>query len=247
MKIVIIGGTGLIGKKLVKILKAQGHDVVAASPSTGVDTTTGKGLKEVLKGAQVVIDVANTQSLDEKSAVEFFEKSSRNLSLTEKEAGVKHHVVLSIVGTDRLGESGYMRAKYVQEKLIKSSGLPYSIIESTQFYEFLSNIADSATSGQTVRLPPVSFQPIAAEDVASILADVAVKPPINMTIEIAGPKRGSFPDIIEEYLKAMHDPRNVVADDNALYYGMVVTKDSLVPSKKPRLGSITLEDYARRS
>lgn len=245
MKIIIIGGSGLIGSKLVKILKSLGHDVIAASPSTGVDATTGKGLAEALKGAQVVVDVSNSPSFDEKAAVEFFEKSNRNLSIAEKKAGVKHHVALSIVRADRLSNIGYFLAKNTQEQLIKASGIPYSIVQSTQFYEFLNSIAQSATTGQTVRLPPVSFQPIAADDVASILADVAVRLPLNNTIEIAGPKCAPFPDLIRQYLKATQDARMVIADDNARYFGMVMTEDSLVPRKNPRLGSITLEKWLK--
>lgn len=245
MKIIIIGGSGLIGAKLVKILKSLGHEVISASPSSGVDATTGKGLPEALKNSQVVVDVANCSSFDEKAAVEFFEKSGQNLSCAEKEAGVKHHVALSIVGTDRLGTSGYFRAKKTQEKLIKASGIPYTIVQSTQFFEFLNSIAQSATTGQTVRLPPVSFQPIAADDVASILADIAIKPPLNNTIEIAGPERAPFPDLIRKYLQATQDPRIVTADENARYYGMVVTEDALVPGKNPRLGPTTLESWLK--
>jgi uncharacterized protein YbjT (DUF2867 family) len=245
MKITIIGGSGFIGAKLVKILKTLGHQVIAASRSSGVDATTGKGLAEALKGAQVVVDVANSPSFDEKAAVEFFEKSSRNLSIAEKEAGIKHHVALSIVGSDRLKNSGYFRAKNTQEQLIKASGIPYTIVRSTQFYEFLNSIAQSATTGQTVRLPPVLFQPIAADDVVSILADVAVRLPLNNTIEIAGPECAPFPDLIRQYLKATHDAHKVIADDDARYFGMVITGDSLVPGKNPRLGSTTLESWLK--
>lgn len=246
MKIVVIGGSGLIGAKLVNILKSQGHEAVAASRSSGVDATTGKGLKEALSGCQVVVDVANSPSFDEKAALEFFEKSSRNLAIAEKEAGVKHHVALSVVGTDQMASSGYMRAKNTQEQLIKASQIPYTIVQSTQFYEFLKSIAESAVQGQTVHLPPVSFQPIAADDVAAILADIAVKPPLNHTIEIAGPKRAPFPNLIGEYLEATQDGRKVIADQNARYYGMVVNGDTLVPKKNPRLGSITLENWLIR-
>lgn len=245
MKIVIIGGSGLIDAKLVKNLKSLGHEVIAASPSSGVDATTGKGLAEALKGSQVVVDVANSSSFEEKPAVEFFEKSSRNLSATEKEAGVKHHIALSIVGTDRMANSGYFHAKNTQEKLIKASGIPYTIVQSTQFFEFLKNIAQSATTGQTVRLPPVSFQPIAADDVVSILANIAVKPPLNHTIEIAGPERARFPDLIQQYLKGTGDGRTVIADDDARYFGMEITEDTLVPGKNPRLGPTTLESWLK--
>lgn len=245
MKIVVVGGSGLIGAKLVKVLKSLGHEVIAASPSSGVDATTGKGLAEALKGAQVVVDVANTSSFDEKTAVEFFEKSGRNLSTAEKEAGVKHHVALSIVGAERLAATGYFRAKNIQEQLIKAAGIPYTIVRSTQFYEFLNSIAQSATTGQTVRLPPVSFQPIASDDVVSILADIAVKPPLNNTIEIAGPERARFPDLIRHYLEATQDTRIVIADDNARYFGIVINDDAIVPKKNPRLGPTTLESWLK--
>lgn len=245
MKIVIIGGSGLIGVKLVKNLKSLGHEVIAASRSMGVDATTGKGLSEVLKGSQVVVDVANSSSFEEKAAVEFFEKSNRNLSAAEKEAGVKHHVALSVVGTDRLANSGYFHAKNVQEKLIKSSGIPYTIVQSTQFFEFLNNIAQSATIGQTVRLPPVLFQPIAADDVASILADIAIQPPLNKSIEIGGPERARFPDLIQQYLKGIQDARTVIADEDARYFGVEVSEETLVPGKNPRLGPITLGSWLK--
>lgn len=245
MRIIIIGGSGLIGAKLVKILRSSGHEVISASPSSGVDATTGKGLAEVLKGAQVVVDVANSSSFDEQAAIEFFEKSNRNLAAAEKEAGVRHHVALSIVGTDRLAGSGYFHAKNVQEKMIKNAGIPYTIVQSTQFFEFLKGIAQSAAEGQTVRLPPVFFQPIAADDVAAILADMAVRPPANLTIEIAGPQKGRFPDVIQEYLKATQDSLTVIADDHARYFGMVVAEGSLVPGKNPRLGSTTLQNWLK--
>lgn len=245
MKIVVIGGTGLIGAKVVKILKALGHEAIAASPSSGVDATTGKGLSEVLKGSQVVVDVSNSPSFEEKFAVEFFEKSNRNLAAAEKEAGVKHHVALSVVGTDRMTTSGYFRAKNIQEQLIKASRVPYTIVQATQFYEFLNSIAQSATTGQTVSLPPVSFQPIAADDVASILADIAVKPPLNDTIEIAGPERAPFPNLIQRYLKATQDESIVTADTDARYFGIAITEETLVPGKNPRLGTTTLESWLK--
>lgn len=245
MKIVVIGGSGLIGKKLVKILKDLGHEALSASPSSGVDATTGKGLPEALKGSQVVVDVSNSPSFDEKAAVEFFEKSNRNLTAAEKEAGVRHHVALSVVGTDRLAASGYFHAKNIQEQLIKSSGIPYTIVQATQFYEFLNSIAQSATTGQTVRLPPVSFQPIAADDVAAILADIAVKPPLNDTIEIAGPERERFPNLIQRYLKATQNATTVTADADARYFGIAIAAETLVPGKNPRLGTITLESWLK--
>jgi uncharacterized protein YbjT (DUF2867 family) len=245
MKIVVIGGSGLIGKKLVTILKSLGHEVTPASPSSGVDATTGKGLKEAISGAKVVVDVANSPSFDENSALEFFEKACYNLFKEEKAAGVGHHVALSVVGTEKLAKSGYFRAKNAQEHLIKASGLPYTIVQSTQFYEFLSSIAKSATEGQTVRLPQVAFQPIAAEDVAMILADIAVKPPLNHTVEIAGPKRAGFPEIVQEYLTAIQDGRKAVSDPKASYFGVTVMEDSLVPGKNPRIGPMTLENWLR--
>lgn len=245
MKIVVIGGSGLIGSKTVSILQSQGHEVLAASPSSGVDATTGKGLKEALKNAQVVIDVANIKDFDEKVATEFFEKSSRNLAAAEKEAGVKHHVALSIVGTQKLAKSGYFRAKNAQEALIKASGIPYTIVQATQFFEFLNSIAQSAISGETVRLPSVYFQPIAADDVAAILAEVALKPAINKTIEIAGPEKKRFPEFIRNFLKATHDNHTVIADDSAGYFGMEVTENSLVPDKDARLGNISLDNWIK--
>lgn len=245
MKIVVIGGSGLIGAKLVKILKSLGHEAISASPSSGVDATTGKGLAEALKGAQVVVDVSNSPSFDEKTSVEFFEKSTRNLSAAERKAGVKHHVALSVVGTDRLAANGYFRAKNIQEQLIKTSGIPYTIVQATQFYEFLNSIAQSATTEQTIRLPPVAFQPIAAEDVASILADVAVKPPLNDTIEIAGPERARFPDLLQRYLKATHSGTTVKTDPEAQYFGMKITEETLVPEKSPRLGPTSLDSWLK--
>lgn len=246
MKIVVIGGSGLIGSKLVKILKALGHEAISASPSSGVDATTGKGLQEVLKNAEVVVDVSNSPSFDENAAVEFFEKSNQNLSAAEKETGVKHHVALSVVGTDRLANSGYFRSKNLQEQLIKSSGIPFTIVRATQFYEFLDSIVQSATLGQTICLPPVSFQPIAADDVASILADIAVNPPHNDTIEIAGPQRERFPNLIQRYLKATQDYGTVTSDTKARYFGIVVSEEALVPEKNPRLGTITLESWLKK-
>jgi uncharacterized protein YbjT (DUF2867 family) len=246
MKIVILGGSGLIGGKLVKLLKASGHEAIAASPSSGVDATTGKGLREALKGAEVVVNVANSPSFDENAAVVFFEKSGKNLAEAENEAGIKHHVALSIVGAERLAASGYFRAKYVQEQLIKASKTPYTIVQSTQFYEFLDSIAQSATSGQTVRLPTVSFQPIAADDVTAILADIAVNAPLNATIEIGGPKRSSFYDMIGQYLKSKQDTRFVIADSEARYFGLALAEDDIVPGKNPRLGSTSLESWLKR-
>jgi uncharacterized protein YbjT (DUF2867 family) len=214
MKIVVIGGTGLIGSKAVEKLKQKGHEAIAASPNTGVNTVTGKGLEEAMAGAQVVIDLANSPSFEERALLEFFETSGRNLLGAESAAGVRHHVALSIVATDRT-DNGYFRAKAAQEKLIKNSGIPYTIIRATQFMEFLGGIADSSTAGSTVRIPPVLFQPIAADDVAAIVADVALTPPRNDTVEVAGPEQVPFNEIIARYLKAIGDPREVVSDPKA--------------------------------
>src|SRR6185369_16310003 len=218
MKIVVIGGTGLIGSKTVAILRQGGHEVVAASPNTGVNTITGEGLKGAMAGAQVVIDLANSPSFEDKAVLEFFETSGRNLLAAESAAGVRHHVALSIVGTDR-SDNGYFRAKVAQEKLIKTSGIPYTIVRSTQFLEFLRGIADSSVDGNIVRLPPVLFQPIAADDVAANVADVALAAPRNGTVEIAGPERARFDEIVARYLKAAGDQREVVSDPEARYGG----------------------------
>src|SRR5437879_3557900 len=212
MKIIVIGGTGLIGSKTVPILRQGGHEVVAASPNTGVNTITGKGLKEAMAGTQVVIDLANSPSFEDKAVLEFFETSGRNLLAAEAAAGVRHHVALSIVGTDRTPDNGYFRAKVVQEKLIETSGIPYTIIRSTQFLEFLGAIAASSTDETMVRLSTGLFQPIAADDVAAIVAEVALAPPRNGIVEIAGPERAPFNEIVARYLKAGGDPRDGVRD-----------------------------------
>jgi uncharacterized protein YbjT (DUF2867 family) len=247
MRIVVIGGTGLIGSKTVPILREDGHDVVAASPNTGVNTITGEGLKEAMRGTQVVIDLANSPSFEDKAVLEFFETSGRNIHGAEAAAGVKHHVALSIVGTDRTPENGYFRAKVAQEKLIGASGIPYTIIRSTQFLEFLKGIADSGTDGDVVRLSPGLFQPIAAADVAPIVADVALATPRNGIVEIAGPERAPFDEIVARYLKAIGDPRKVVRDPEAKYYGGRVEERSLVPLGEARLGHINLDEWLRRS
>jgi len=246
MKIVVIGGTGLIGSKTVAILRQGGHDVVAASPNTGVNTITGEGLKEAMAGAQVVIDLANSPSFEDKAVLEFFETSGRNLLAAEAAAGVRHHVALSIVGIDR-SDNGYFRAKVAQEKLIKASGIPYTIIRSTQFLEFLRGIADSSADGNTVRISPGLFQPIAADDVAAIVADVALAAPRNGNVEIAGPERAPFNEIIARYLKAVGDPREVVRDPEARYFGGRVEERSLVPLGEARLGRIGFDEWLRRS
>jgi uncharacterized protein YbjT (DUF2867 family) len=247
MKIVIIGGTGLIGSKTVAILRQGGHEVIAASPNKGVNTITGEGLNEALAGAQVVIDLANSPSFEDKAVLEFFETSGRNLLAAETAAGVRHHVALSIVGTDRTPDNGYFRAKVAQEKLIKASGIPYTIIRSTQFLEFLRGIAASGTDGNTVRLSPGLFQPIAADDVAAIVADVALKAPRNDIVEIAGPERAPFNEFVARYLKAIGDPRKVVSDPEARYFGGRVEERSLVPLGEARLGRIGFDEWLRRS
>jgi uncharacterized protein YbjT (DUF2867 family) len=246
MKVVVIGGTGLIGSKTVAILRQSGHEVLAASPTSGVDTITGEGLKEALADAKVVIDVANSPSFEDKAALEFFETSGRNLLAAEAAAGVRHHVALSIVAIDRT-DNGYFRAKVAQEKLIRTSGIPYTIVRSTQFLEFLRGIADSAADGNIVRLPPVPFQPIAADDVAASVADVALAAPRNGIVEIAGPERAPFNEILARYLKAIGDPRGVVSDPEAHYFGAGVEEDSLVPLSEARLGRIGLDEWLRRS
>jgi uncharacterized protein YbjT (DUF2867 family) len=246
MKIVVIGGTGLIGSKTVAILRQSGHEVVAGSPKNGINTITGEGLKEAVAGAQVVIDLTNSPSFEDKAVLEFFETSGRNLLHAEAGAGVRHHVALSIVGIDR-ADNGYFRAKVAQEKLIESSGIPYTIIRSTQFLEFLGGIAASGAQGNVVRISPGLFQPIAAEDVSAIVAEVALAAPRNGIIEIAGPERAPFNEIVARYLKAVGDPREVMCDPEALYFGGPVDERSLVPLGDARLGRIGLEEWLRRS
>jgi uncharacterized protein YbjT (DUF2867 family) len=246
MNIVVIGGTGLIGSKTVAILRQGGHEVVAASPKSGVNTITGEGLKEAVAGAQVVIDLANSPSFEDKAVLQFFETAGRNLHAAEAAAGVGHHVALSIVAIDRT-DNGYFRAKLAQEKLIEASGIPYTIIRATQFMEFLRGIADSSSDGNRVRLPPVLFQPIAADDIAPIVAEVALAAPRNGIVEIAGPERAPFNEIVARYLKAVGDPREVVRDAAAGYFGGRVEERSLVPLGEARLGHIGLDEWLRRS
>lgn len=241
MKIVVVGGTGLIGSKTVQKLKELGHDAVAAAPNTGVNTLTGEGLAAVMAGADVVIDVSNSPSFEEPAATEFFQTSGRNISAAEANAGVGHHVALSVVGTDRLQDSGYFRAKLAQETLIKSAPIPYSLIHATQFFEFIRTIADISTSAGVVRLPPVKFQPMAAEDVASAVAEAALGKPLNRTIEIAGPETFTLDEGVRRVLEFDRDPRSVVADPSAPYYGVQLSERTLVPDSGARLGSIKLD------
>jgi len=237
MKIVVIGGTGLIGSKVVQKLAAQGHEAVAAAPNTGVNTLSGEGLAEVLKNASAVVDVSNSPSFEERAVMEFFQTSTRNLLSYEVKAGVRHHVALSVVGTERLQDSPYMRAKIVQERLIKDSGTPYSIVHATQFFEFMKSIADAATAGNQVRLPDAFIQPIAAEDVADAVAKVAVGTPLNGMVEVAGPQRFSFAQFIRQGLSARNDPREVVVDSEARYFGAKLGELSLVASDDAHIGA----------
>jgi uncharacterized protein YbjT (DUF2867 family) len=246
MKIVVIGGSGLIGKKLVNKLREGGHEALAASRSSGVNTVTREGLGPALAGAQVVVDVANAPDWEDHAVLAFFETSGRNLLAAEAAAGVGHHVALSVVGTDRLLASGYFRAKLAQEKLIKAAPIPYTIVRATQFYEFVGSIAQLATAGQTVRLPPILMQPIAADDVANVVADVAIADPLNGTFELAGPEPIRQDDLVRQFLKATGDARTVITDPKALYYGLTVNDQSLTPGDNPRLGTIRFEDWLRR-
>ena len=247
MKIVVIGGSGLIGTKLVKNLRQHGHEVVAASPSSGVNTLTGEGLAEALTDAQVVVDVTNSPSFEDKAVLEFFETSGRNLLAAEAAAGVGHHVALSVVGTDRLLASGYFRAKMAQENLIKASRIPYTILRSTQFFEFVSSIAQSATEGQTVRLSPALVQPVVSDDVAAALADVAVEEPLNGTIELAGPERIRLDELVRRFLSANRDARKVTTDAQALYFGIKLNDQSLTPGANPRIGPTRFEGWLSRA
>jgi uncharacterized protein YbjT (DUF2867 family) len=247
MKIVIIGGTGLIGTKLVNNLRERGHEVLAASPKSGVNTFTGEGLAEALRGAQVVVDVANAPSWEDKAVLDFFEASGRNLLSAEAAAAVRHHVALSIVGADRLPASGYLRPKVAQENLIKASGIPFTIVRWTQFFEFAKGIVQSATEGQTVRLSPALFQPIAADDVAAVLTDVALAEPLNSTIEIAGPEPIRMDEFARRFLSATRDPRKVTADVHAEYFGTELNDQSLTPGTNARVGPTPFEKWLSRS
>lgn len=243
MKLVVIGGTGLIGSKLVTKLREHGHEAVAASPGTGVNILTGDGLAEVLQGASVVIDVSNSPSFEDAAVMQFFTTATRNLLQYEAAARVTHHVALSVVGTEHLLDSGYFRAKMAQETLIKESSIPYSIVRATQFFEFVKSIAAMSTDGNTVRLAPVLIQPMAADDVAKAVGRIAVGAPVNGTVEIAGPEQFRLDELIREGLSARHDPREVVADPQAPYSGAILSERTLVPSGDARLGEIRFQEW----
>ena len=248
MKIVVIGGTGLIGSKLVALLRQRGQEVLAASPNSGVNTVTGEGLTTALAGAQVVVDVANSPSFEDTAVMKFFQAAGENLLAAEAAAGVRHHVALSIVGTDRLPDSGYLRAKVVQENLIKASGIPYSILRSTQFFEFGGGIADGATEGNTVRVPAAGLiQPVFSGDVVSVLAEITVGPPLNGVVEVGGPERFRFDEFMTHVLKAKNDKRKIVADPHARYFGTELGEESLVTSGGARIGLTRYDDWVTRS
>ncbi|MNF40501.1 NmrA-like family protein [compost metagenome] len=247
MKIVVIGGTGLIGSKLVKNLRERGHDVLAAAPKTGVNSITREGLAQAMDGAEIVVDVANAPLWEDKAVLEFFETSSRNLLAAEAAAGVRHHVALSIVGSERLPDSGYFRGKVAQENLIKASGIPYTILRATQFFEFVGGIAQSATVGEEIRLSPALIQPMASDDVAATLADVTLETPVNGTIEVAGPEAVPLDELIRRFLRITQDTRKVVPDVHARYFGALLDDQSLTPGNNPRLGAIRFEDWLGQS
>jgi len=243
MKIVVIGGSGLIGSTLVNKLRHFGHTVIAGSPATGINTITGEGLNEALKDTDIVVDVSNSPSFEDKAVLDFFQSSTRNLVRAEASTGVKHHVALSVVGADRLPKSGYLRAKIAQEELIKKSGIPYSILRSTQFFEFADRIAKEATVGNEVHITPATFQPIASDEVVSALADIVLGKPLNTIVEVAGPVRMPMSEFIRYYLDATEDSRQLVPDEHALYFGTELKDESLVPGENPRLGKIKYEDW----
>jgi uncharacterized protein YbjT (DUF2867 family) len=247
MKIVVIGGSGLIGSKLVDKLRKSGHEVIAASPSSGINSITGEGLAEALKGASVVVDVTNSPSWEDSAVLNFFETSTRNVLSGEAAAGVKHHVALSVVGTERLQESGFFRAKLAQENLIKSSSIPYSIIRATQFFEFVKAIGDFATEGDKVRLPSVFIQPMAADDVATAVGTIATGAPVNGTVEIGGPEKFRLDELVRLSLAARQDPHEVITDPNAGYYGVKVSENTLVPGDKAQLGEMRFESWLKKS
>jgi uncharacterized protein YbjT (DUF2867 family) len=247
MKIVVIGGTGLIGSKLVALLRQRGQEVLAASPDSGVNTITGEGLPQALAGAQVVVDLANSPSFEDTAVMKFFQTAGRNLLAAEAEAGVRHHIALSIVGADRLPDSGYLRAKVAQESLIKASGIPYTILRSTQFFEFVGRIADENTEGNLVRVPAALIQPIVSDDVVAVLAEIALGPPVNGTLEVGGPERFRFDEIIGRALSVKNDKRKVMADVHARYFGTELDEESLVPAGKARTGSTRFDAWISRS
>jgi uncharacterized protein YbjT (DUF2867 family) len=245
MKIVVIGGTGLIGKRLIPLL--DGHEAISASPSSGVNTLTGEGLAQALSGANVVVDVTNSPSWEDAAVMAFFDTSTRNLLAAEQAGGIGHHVALSVVGADRMPDSGYMRAKVNQESLIKAGGVPYSIVRATQFFEFLGGIADSGGKGDTIRLPTAPMQPMAADDVSAALADVAIGTPLNATVEVAGPEALPIAEFVRRFLTASGDKRTVIADPQATYYGAVMGSRGIAPGANPRLGPTRFEEWFRRS
>ncbi|MGS1105053.1 SDR family oxidoreductase [Achromobacter anxifer] len=247
MKILVIGGTGLIGSKLVKLLVERGHEAIAASPATGVNTMTGEGLDAALAGVDTVVDVANSPSFEDRAVLEFFQTSGRNLLAAEARAGVRHHVALSVVGTQRLAESGYFRGKIAQEALIVAAGIPYTIVHSTQFFEFLGGIVQSGADGAEVRLSPAYVQPIASDDVALTMADATLAPPVNGIVEIAGPERVRLAELVQRYMTKIGDTRSVQADPSARYFGALLDDDTLVPGAGPRLGEIDFETWFSRS
>jgi uncharacterized protein YbjT (DUF2867 family) len=247
MKIVVIGGTGLIGSKLVALLRQRGQEVLAASPDTGVNTLTGEGLPEALAGAQVVVDVANSPSFEDTAVMTFFETAGRHLLAAENAASVRHHIALSVVGSDRLPDSGYLRAKVAQEALIKASGIPYTILRSAQFFEFVGRIADEGTEGNMVHVPDAMIQPIASDDVVSVLAEIALGPPANDTLEVGGPERFRFDALIGQALSAQHDERKVKADPHARYFGTELRENSLVPGGKARIGRTRFDAWLSHS
>jgi uncharacterized protein YbjT (DUF2867 family) len=247
MKIVVIGGTGLIGSKLVELLREDGHDPLPASPDTGVNTITGEGLSEALEGAQVVVDVANAPIWDDAAVLDFFQTSGRNLQAAEVAAGVNHHVALSVVGADRLPDSGYLRAKVAQEEIVEAGSVPYTILRATQFFEFIGRIADSSTDGDTVRLAPAFVQPESAADVSAALADVAVSEPVNGIVELGGPEHFRLDELVRRVLRANNDPRSVTADAHARYYGTELDDHSLTPGSNARIAPTRFEDWLSQS
>lgn len=247
MKIVVIGGTGLIGSKLVTILRERGHEALAAAPSTGVNSITREGLAQAMDGADIVVDVANAPSWEDQAVLDFFETSSRNLLAAEAAAGVRHHVALSIVGSERLPENGYFRAKVAQENLIKASGIPYTILRATQFFEFVGGIAQAATVGEEICLSPALIQPMASDDVVAALAEVTLATPVIGTVEVAGPEAMPLDELVRRFLRATQDTRKVVPDVHARYFGSVLDDQSLTPGKNPRLGAIRFEDWLGQS